>query len=158
MTEFITDEVMTEDVALAPVQQKAIASFSDTLMSDVTEQGYWASFPVVTMDDKKKLYIAKNDNELLKDYMGIDLELVDLVFDIRQISDPQMGAKNVPCVHLICNDDKAYQSTSSGVVNFACEIVATFGMPDTWDAPIKFRCEETNTNSGYRYKFLKVLI
>ena len=148
---------VVESVEIAPIQSGQIVTFADNLMSDVTEQGYWASFPVVTMDDKKRLYMARNDNLLLKDYMGVSIELVDVVIDTQVINDPNFGAKKVPCVHLIAKDGKVYQSASSGVVNTACDIISTFGMPDSWGEPLEVVCKETDTKNGFRYKYLTVL-
>lgn len=149
----------TEEMAIAPVSEPvgAIVSFSDTLMQDVTEQGYWASFPVSTMEDKKVLYSARNDNELLKDYMGVVLQLVGLVIDTQVINDPTVGAKTVPCVHLITESGTVYQSASGGVVRSACEIISSFGMPETWGEPLDVVCKETSTAKGYRFKYLAVV-
>lgn len=135
----------------------AIQSFADVLMQDVTEQGYYATFAVETMDDKKVLYAARNDNELLRDHMGEVIEVVQFVIDTQKISDPEVGAKTVPCVHIIAEDGTCYQSASTGVVDSVCKIISTFGMPDTWGAPLRVACKETTTNNGFRYKYLQVL-
>lgn len=156
---FDTEEVMAEETAI--VSQAAggqIVSFTDNLMTDVSEQGYWASFPVVTMEDKKMLYTARHDNELLKDHMGEEIELAGIVLDTQVINDAMVGAKTVPCVHLIARDGKVYQSASRGVVTTACDIISDFGNPDTWgDEVVKVVCKETTTNAGNRYKYLAVL-
>ena len=149
-----TEMTVVENTSLV----KNMQSFADLLMCDVTEKGYWASFPVETMEDKKALYAAKNDNEMLKNHMGEVIQLVGLVIDTQMINDPQVGARKVPCVHLIDVDGVAYQSASSGVVNSACDIMATFGLPETWgNEPLNVVCKETPTNSGYRYKYLAVV-
>lgn len=148
----------TEETAIAPINATGtIVSFSDTLMQDVTEQGYWASFPVETMEDKKVLYSARNDNELLKDHMGEVLPLVGIVIDTQVINDPTVGAKTVPCVHLITEGGTVYQSASGGVVRSACEIISSFGMPETWGEALEVACKETTTAKGYRFKYLAVV-
>lgn len=158
MAEEIYENMAEEETAIAPINTTGtIVSFSDTLMQDVTEQGYWASFPVSTMEDKKVLYSARNDNELLKDHMGEVLPLVGIVIDTQVINDPTVGAKTVPCVHLICEDGKVYQSSSSGVVRSACEIISSFGMPDTWGEALGVACKETTTAKGFRFKYLAVV-
>lgn len=134
-----------------------IVSFKDTLMTDVLEQGYYSTFAVETMEDKKNLYRARNDNELLKDLGSEPIDLVGFVLDTTQIVDEQFGAKTVPCVHLIDASGRVYQSCSSGVVTSACDLISSFGEPDTWDGPLQVVCKETNTNRGYRYKYLAVV-
>lgn len=160
MTEFNTEDVMAEEsneITIAAQPGNTIVSFADTLMQEVTEQGYWASFPVETMEEKKVLFSARNDNELLRDHMGEVIPLVGVVLDTQVINDPQFGAKTVPCVHLIAEDGKVYQSASTGVVQKACQIISSFGMPDTWGEPIEVVCKETTTNAGFRYKYLAVM-
>lgn len=147
----------TEETALAQSRPMQITTFADNLMQDVTEQGYWASFPVESMDDKKRLFAARNDNELLRDHMGEVIKLVDIVLDTQVINDVQFGARSVGCVHLIADDGTVYQSTSTGVVNKACDIISNFGMPDTWGGPLEVECKETTTQRGYRYKYLAVV-
>lgn len=147
----------TPETQLANRPTNELMSFSDVLMADVTERGYWASFPVETMEDKKRLYVARNDNDLLRDYMGDEIEVKDIVIDIQQVNDAQVGAKNVPCVHIVSVDGTVYQSLSSGVVTSACDIMSTFGTPDTWTEPLSVVCKETNTANGYRYKYLAVV-
>lgn len=143
-----------EETALAQAAPVGITTFADTLMQDVTEQGYWASFPVETMDDKKKLFAARNDNELLRDHMGEVIDLVNIVIDTQVINDVNFGPRSVACVHLIAEDGTIYQSTSTGVVNKACDLISNFGMPDTWNGPLSVVCKETTTAKGYRYKYL----
>lgn len=157
--DFIPDrnEYENETALATTANTVQITSFSDVLMTDVTEQGYWASFPVETMEDKKRLFSARNDNLLLKDHMGEVLPLVGIVLDTQVINDPAVGAKTVPCVHLICEDGNIYQSASTGVVQKACEIISSFGMPDTWGGPLDVACKETTTAKGFRYKFLSVV-
>ena len=106
------------------------------------------------MEDKKRLFSARNDNEMLKDHMGEVIPLVGIVLDTVVISDATVGAKNVPCAHLISDDGTVFQSASSGVVKSACDIISNFGMPDTWGGPLDIACKETTTQKGFRYKFL----
>lgn len=151
-------EIMEESAELATTDNRGmqVTTFAENLMRDVSEQGYWASFEVSTMEEKKVLFAARNDNELLRDHMGEVIPLVGIVLDTRSINDIQYGIRNVPCVHLIAEDGKVYQSTSQGVVEKACEIISSFGMPDTWGGAIEVVCKETTTNAGFRYKYLSV--
>ena len=156
----MTDVNATETTAIATAntQTGMAVSFMSNLMADVAEQGYWASFEVNTMEEKKVLYAARHDNLMLKDHMGEIIELAGIVLDTQTINDPTVGAKIVPCVHLIATDGKVYQSASGGVVNSACDIISDFGLPETWgDEPVSVACKEITTNSGNRYKYLTVL-
>lgn len=154
----MTEEIMEIQTATGvELGAPSMTSFRDDLMTDVREQGYWASFAVETMEDKKNLYRARNDNELLKDLGDTPITLVGVVFDVTQVNDPDVGAKTLPCVHLIDQTGRVYQSSSSGVVNSACDIISSFGLPDTWDEPLQVVCRETNTAKGYRYKYLSVV-
>lgn len=144
----------TNEIEIVTQAPTGITSFSDVLMQDVTEQGYWASFKVETMEDKKRLYSARNDNLLLKDFMGVVIEVKDIVLDTQTVNDANFGAKTVPCCHIVSIDGNTYQSLSSGVVRSACDLMSSFGMPETWDEPLQVVCKETDTNQGYRYKYL----
>lgn len=142
---------------VATTSTNQITSFADVLMTDVTEQGYWASFPVETMDDKKTLYAARNDNKMLRDFEGDSIEVAAFVLDTVQINDPEVGLKRVPAAHIISTDGIAYQSAATGVVNSVCDIISNFGLPDTWDEPLSVVVKETTTRNGFRYKYLSVL-
>lgn len=149
-----TMEITTQNTELA---SNTVTSFKDNLFTEMREQGYWASFAVETMEDKKNLYRARNDNELLKDHMDEPIAIAGIVLDTVQINDEQVGAKTVPCVHIIDITGRVFQSSSSGVVTSACDIISSFGMPDTWDEPLQVACHETNTAKGYRYKYLALV-
>ena len=145
---------MEETTAIATTSTNQIMSFADTLMVDVTEQGYWASFPVETMEDKKVLYAARNDNIMLREFTGDKIEVAGFVLDTVQINDPEAGMKRVPAAHIIATDGKVYQSAATGVVNSVCDIISNFGTPDTWDEPLCVVVKETTTRNGFRYKYL----
>lgn len=145
-----------EQNAMTNVEQNAMTTFSDTLMQDVSEQGYWASFPVESMEDKKVLFAAREDNILLKDHMGEVIPLVGVVIDTVDVNS-EIGVKTVPCVHLIAEDGTVYQSASSGVVKTTCKLISSFGNPSTWNEPIDVVCKETTTAKGFRYKYLGIV-
>lgn len=150
------DEIYeTQETALATTDG-ATLSFTDSILVEAKEAGYFSTFKVETMEDKKRLYSARNSNELLRDHMGEVINAVDFVIDSQTINDTEYGAKIVPCLHIIDKDGVAYQSASSGVVKTACDILSTFGMPDTWGGALPIVCKETTTNNGFRYKYLDV--
>ena len=156
------DEVYSETGEIMVAQDSApIAkqdrSFKENLLVDVNEQGYYATFDVETMADKKRLFSARNDNKLLRDHMNEQIEVEGFVIDTKQINDSELGVKTVPCVHIISVDGNVYQSASTGVVSSVCEIISSFGRPDTWTEPVHVECRETTTAQGFRYKYLDVV-
>lgn len=148
----------TEETAITATanDQNAMMTFSDALMQDVCEQGYWASFPVETMEDRKVLFSAREDNLLLKDHMGEVIPLVGVVIDTVEVNG-ESGLKSIPCVHLIAEDGNVYQSVSSGVLKTTCKLISSFGNPSTWTEPIDVVCKETTTAKGFRYKYLGIV-
>ena len=145
-----------EETAIATTNdQNAVMTFSDALMQDVCEQGYWASFDVQTMEDKKVLFSAREDNLLLKDFMGVVIPLVGVVIDTVEVNG-ENGLRAVPCVHLIAEDGKVYQSARNGVLKTTCKLISSFGNPSTWTEPLDVVCKETTTAKGFRYKFLSL--
>lgn len=163
-TNEIYDDGTFRAVELAPsepkteITVKSDVSFADNIMLDVKEQGYYATFAVESMADKKKLFAARNANELLREHMGEDIDVENFVIDTQQINDAETGAKTIPCVHILGADGKVYQSGSTGVIKSVFDIISSFGLPDTWDEVITVRCVETNTAQGYRYKQLEVVM
>ena len=151
---------MTENTAIeiASTNPEGIVSFSDQILIDAKEAGYFATFAVETREDKKSLYRARNNNELLRDHMGEVIEAVHFVIDSQKINDQEYGVRTVPCVHIIDANGYVYQSSSTGVVNSVIKFLETFGSPDTWEGePLKIVCKETMTNAGNRYKFLDLV-
>ena len=151
-----TNEIMlSETNEIAPTQ--SMTSFADVLMQEVTEQGYFATFKVETMADKKKLFHARNDNTMLRDAEGEQIQCIGFVLDTVRINDPEAGMKTVPAAHIIAEDGAVYQSAATGVVKSVCDIISNFGMPDTWDEPLVVVLKETTTRNGFRYKYLDVV-
>lgn len=142
----------------AGIEKSNSISFADNIMLDVKEQGYYATFSVEDMADKKKLFAARNANELLREHMGDEIEVENFVIDTQTINDADTGAKTIPCVHIISTDGKVYQSGSTGVIKSVFDIISSFGLPETWDESITVKCIETHTANGFRYKQLEVLM
>ena len=150
----MTEEITIANQELAPAGETK--SFMDQILIEAKEAGYFATFAVETMEDKKALYQARNNNELLRNHMGEVINAVHFVIDSQKVNDAEFGVKIVPCLHIIDEDGKVYQSSSTGVVDSACKLLSTFGLPDTWGEPLAVVCKETITASGFRYKYLEL--
>ena len=153
----------TNDIVLAESQELAaqsdsMTSFADLLMQEVTERGYYATFEVETMDDKKRLFNARQDNVMLRDAEGEIIPCVGFVLDTIQINDIVSGSmKTVPAAHIIAEDGTVYQSASTGVVRSVCKIIDNFGLPETWGGALNVTLKDTTTRTGFNYKYLDVV-
>lgn len=151
------DETNAEETAITATNGFTMTSYAQNLMNEVREKGYYATFPVETMDDKKKLFHAKNDNIMVSTLpIGSKIDVEDFVIDAVQINNPSGGLDTVPAVHIITPEGNVYQSASSGIVKSVCDIIASFGEPSTWDSTLTVIVKEIQTRNGFRYKFLDV--
>ena len=153
----VIETVEQNSTAIAPVQPTDISGYQNAIMADVSEQGYYSTFKVETMADKKKLYRAKSDAKMLRDFMGVAIEVADFILAPQTINDADTGAKTVVAAYIVATDGVTYQSASTGVVKSVCTILSDFGNPSTWDEPLFVECKETYTAQGFRYKFLTVV-
>lgn len=153
--EIIVREIENEDAGELGKPIEADGFFG-RIAKQVSEDGYFASFPVETMAQKKRLYSATGASNLLRQYLDTPIELADIVFAPTTVSDETGEARSVMGVFLIDAEGESYVSSSVGVIKSAASILAQFGEPSTWDEPLVVVCKETTTSKGRRFKFLDV--
>ena len=118
--------------------------------------GYYATFPTEDLASRKRLLAAtRGDVKLLRDFMGAEIEVADLVFEQTKVTDDEGLPLLTVGVVIIDTDGVAYKSTSNGVVESAGKLIEMLGTPDTWGGEsVVVICKETTTARGRRYKYL----
>lgn len=161
----MADEILTaqetQEISVISVSD-AIAEFGEgggifkKVAESLVTDGYYATFKTETMAERKRLLAATDgDVKLLRDYMGIEIQVADIVFEQTEVTDDDGTPLRTVGVIIIDPEDNAYKSTSNGVVKSAGKLIEKLGTPDMWDGEeVYIICKETTTARGRRYKYL----
>ncbi len=138
-----------------------IAIVTSSTIVDVSK-GY-TSIVGADFDTRKKLFNVMNGALSLRDHLGEEIAVVDLVaLPIAGGIDTETGQVKDDYTRyiLITPDGTAYSASSSGVGNSLNQMVALFGEPANWPAEgitVVAREEKSKKNSSYRFVALDIV-
>ena len=125
-------------VPATPVNDFAAPSLVESL-SNITNDFFCSIKDDGTQESKVKIYKAiNNSDEQLSDHINKEILLKDVVAHPVTLTNEETG-EIVTCLRtvLVSADGKGYQAVSQGVVSSLQKIFTIFGMPDTWEKPLK---------------------
>lgn len=128
------------------------------ITSEIQETGFFSTVDASTMEGKKTLYKALNESTPLREHVGEVLSLKDVIVQEAEVTTEEGDVVTQPRTSLITEDGTVYAATSNGVFSAVRNIIGIFGLPSTWDGPLKVIVEEkaTRRNSMYRYLTLSL--
>lgn len=110
----------------------------------------YCSMTPKTEDEEVVLYNAMNNpDKRIKDCVNLEIEVKDVFVEVVYLeSKEQEGVKN-PCprIVLIDKDGVAYQAVSIGMFSALKKIFTSFGTPDKWSAPKKFKVRQISKSA-----------
>ena len=135
---------MAESLALIRETNETL-SFDEAIKTGVNAYGIVTSFDVKSDEDKRRLFKAQNTAAPLSDMDGTS----------SFISGDEEGEKtDSPAVILIDQEGECYFSASLGVYESVKALINSYGMPKTWDHPIKVVTKTRSTRNGRTYRYL----
>ena len=115
-------------------------------------QMIFCTFDASTAEGKARLYAAISDSEQLEDNLNKTIQLVDIVGVPASVTDDATGEiREVLRLVLIGKDGKRYSAISDGLYSSLQNIMAIYGPPGLWDAPLAIKVVSGKSRRGFRY-------
>ena len=120
-----------------------------TLFSGV-KQNIYCSKAVESEEDKKELFNAlETCDALLNDCVGTEIEIKDIYVEEREIVDEETGElKKKYRTILFDASGQTYATGSYGIYNIIKKIVTIYGLPETWENPLKVKVAKRPIGNG----------
>ena len=120
-----------------------------TLFTGVKNKMY-CSIVVDTEESKKQLFNAlESCDALLNDCVGQEIELKDIYVEERTIIDDETGETKYKFRTILFDaSGQTYATGSYGIYNIVRKIVSIYGLPSTWENPIKVKVSKRPIGNG----------
>lgn len=120
-----------------------------TLFSGV-KQNVYCSKVVETEKEKKELFNAlESCDALLNDCEGQEIEIQDVYVEEKQVVDEETGElKTKFRTILFDKSGQTYATGSYGIFNVLKKIVSIYGLPNTWEKPLKVKVAKRPIGNG----------
>lgn len=103
------------------------------------------------MKAKKTLFNACSNPAKISSMIGKTIDLLHFYVEVIQVVSENGGeVVNVPRVVLIDAKGNGYQAVSIGLYNSIKRIVSMFGVPETWNEPLKVEVQQVDLKNGSR--------
>lgn len=103
----------------------------------------YSSVQANTPEEKVALFNATQSPDRIKNYINNVIIVKDIILENVEFLDTETGeVKILPRTILISPDGSAYTATSVGIFNGIKNLVSIFGLPETWEQPIKIMVKQ----------------
>lgn len=111
-----------------------------TLFSGI-KQNIYCSKVTKTEKEKKELFNAlETCDALLNDCVGQEIEIQDIYVEEKQVVDDETGELKTKYRTIIFDKSgQTYATGSYGIYNVMKKIVGIYGLPETWENPLKVK-------------------
>ena len=111
-----------------------------TLFSGI-KQNIYCSKVTKTEKEKKELFNAlETCDALLNDCVGQEIEIEDIYVEEKQVVDEESGELKTKFRTIIFDKSgQTYATGSYGIFNVMKKIIGIYGLPDTWEKPLKVK-------------------
>lgn len=120
-----------------------------TLFTGVKNKIY-CSIVAESEESKKQLFNAlETCDALLNDCVGQEIAIKDIYVEEREITDEETGEVR-PKYRTILFDEsgQTYATGSYGIFNIVKKIVSIYGLPTTWENPIRVKVSKRPIGNG----------
>lgn len=120
-----------------------------TLFSGI-KQNVYCSKIVETEKEKKELFNAlETCDALLNDCVGQEIEIQDIYVEEKQVVDEETGELKTKFRTIIFDKSgQTYATGSYGIFNVLKKIVGVYGLPTTWEKPLKVKVAKRPIGNG----------
>lgn len=100
--------------------------------------------------EKKELFNAlESCDALLNDCVGQEIEIQDIYVEEKEVFDEETGElKTKFRTILFDKSGQTYATGSYGIYNILKKIVSIYGLPTTWDKPLKVKVSKRPMGNG----------
>ena len=120
-----------------------------TLFSGVNNKVYCSKVATDEKEKKELFNALESCDALLNDCVGQEIEIKDIYVEEKQVIDDETGELKTKFRTIIF--DKAgqtYATGSYGIFNVMKKIIQIYGLPDTWEKPIKVKVAKRPIGNG----------
>ena len=120
-----------------------------TLFSGI-KQNVYCSKVVETEKEKKELFNAlETCDALLNDCVGQEIEIKDIYVEEKQVMDDETGEIKTNYRTILFDENgQTYATGSYGIYNVLKKIVQIYGLPETWEKPLKVKVAKRPIGNG----------
>lgn len=120
-----------------------------TLFSGVKNKVY-CSKTATNEKEKKELFNAlESCDALLNDCVGQEIEIQDIYVEEKEVIDDETGELKTKFRTIIFDKSgQTYATGSYGIFNIMKKIIQIYGLPDTWEKPIKVKVAKRPIGNG----------
>lgn len=119
-----------------------------TLFSGI-KQNVYCSKVVETEKEKKELFNAlESCDALLNDCVGQEIKIKDMYVEEKQVIDETGEIKTKYRTILFDENGQTYATGSYGIYNVLKKIVQIYGLPESWEKPLKVKVAKRPIGNG----------
>jgi len=120
-----------------------------TLFSGVKNKVY-CSKTATNEKEKKELFNAlESCDALLNDCVGQEIEIQDIYVEEKEVLDDETGELKTKFRTIIFDKSgQTYATGSYGIFNVMKKIIQIYGLPETWEKPIKVKVAKRPIGNG----------
>lgn len=129
-----------------------------TLFSEI-KQNVYCSKVAETEKEKKELFNAlESCDALLNDCVGQEINIKDIYVEEKQVIDDESGeAKTKYRTILFDENGQTYATGSYGIYNVLKKIVQIYGLPESWEKPLKVKVAKRPIGNGKQSLILTLM-
>lgn len=120
-----------------------------TLFSGI-KQNVYCSKVAETEKEKKELFNAlESCDALLNDCVGQEINIKDIYVEEKQVMDDETGEIKTKYRTILFDENgQTYATGSYGIYNILKKIVQIYGLPESWENPLKVKVAKRPIGNG----------
>ena len=120
-----------------------------TLFSGI-KQNVYCSKVAETEKEKKELFNAlESCDALLNDCVGQEIKIKDMYVEEKQVIDDETGEVKTKFRTILFDENgQTYATGSYGIYNVLKKIVQIYGLPESWEKPLKVKVAKRPIGNG----------
>ena len=120
-----------------------------TLFSGI-KQNVYCSKIAETEKEKKELFNAlESCDVLLNDCVGQEIDIKDMYVEEKQVIDDETGEIKTKYRTILFDENgQTYATGSYGIYNVLKKIVQIYGLPESWEKPLKVKVAKRPIGNG----------
>jgi hypothetical protein len=143
-----------DSTALVVQQGNNLVGMTDNgsqFITDLTSRSVsYCSMKPKTEEESIVLFNAMNNPEKrIKDCINEVISVKHIFVEVVYCEDKEHVGMKVPCPRIVLIDEKGtgYQAVSKGVYTATKKMIDSFGLPETWDKPKKFKVRQISKSA-----------
>lgn len=120
-----------------------------TLFSGVKNKVYCSKTATNEKEKKELFNTLESCDALLNDCVGQEIEIQDIYVEEKEVLDDETGELKTKFRTIIFDKSgQTYATGSYGIFNVMKKIIQIYGLPETWEKPIKVKVAKRPIGNG----------